>query len=156
MPSPRTFALAFLLAAISLSPPPVNARVSFDALRRDGYGMVPLDRPEPNMLTVEATLNGRKARLIVDTGWSGEGITVKADYGQTLRSPAEGIRNFGHSASGQALTGFKKGVADTLVVGNVLMRRVPVYFVVAGAAHFGGNDGVVALLRNRGYTVEQM
>jgi len=31
-----------------------------------------------------------------------------------------------------------------------------VYFVVAGAAHFGGNDGVVALLRNRGYTVEQL
>jgi uncharacterized protein YbaP (TraB family) len=28
--------------------------------------------------------------------------------------------------------------------------------VVAGAAHFGGNDGVVALLRNRGYTVEQL
>ena len=31
-----------------------------------------------------------------------------------------------------------------------------VYFVIAGAAHFGGNDGVVALLRNRGYTVEQL
>jgi uncharacterized protein len=30
-----------------------------------------------------------------------------------------------------------------------------VYFVVAGAAHFGGNGGVVALLRSRGYTVEQ-
>lgn len=30
-----------------------------------------------------------------------------------------------------------------------------VYFVVAGAAHMGGNDGVVALLRGRGYTVEQ-
>jgi len=31
-----------------------------------------------------------------------------------------------------------------------------VYFVIAGAAHFGGNDGVVALLRNHGYTVEQL
>jgi uncharacterized protein YbaP (TraB family) len=30
-----------------------------------------------------------------------------------------------------------------------------VYFVIAGAAHFGGNGGVVALLRSRGYTVEQ-
>jgi uncharacterized protein YbaP (TraB family) len=28
-------------------------------------------------------------------------------------------------------------------------------FVVAGAGHMGGNDGVVALLRARGYTVEQ-
>jgi uncharacterized protein YbaP (TraB family) len=30
-----------------------------------------------------------------------------------------------------------------------------VYFVVAGAGHMGGNDGVVALLRSRGYTVQQ-
>ena len=29
-------------------------------------------------------------------------------------------------------------------------------FVVAGAGHFGGNDGVLALLRGRGYTVEQL
>jgi uncharacterized protein len=31
-----------------------------------------------------------------------------------------------------------------------------VYFVIAGAAHMGGNDGVVALLRSRGYVVEQL
>jgi uncharacterized protein YbaP (TraB family) len=31
-----------------------------------------------------------------------------------------------------------------------------VYFVVAGAAHFGGDDGVIALLRSRGYRVEQL
>jgi uncharacterized protein YbaP (TraB family) len=29
------------------------------------------------------------------------------------------------------------------------------YFVVAGAGHMGGSEGVVALLRGRGYTVEQ-
>jgi hypothetical protein len=29
-------------------------------------------------------------------------------------------------------------------------------FVVAGAGHFGGNDGVIALLRARGYRVEQL
>ena len=29
------------------------------------------------------------------------------------------------------------------------------YFVVAGAAHMGGSSGVVALLRARGYTIEQ-
>ena len=29
------------------------------------------------------------------------------------------------------------------------------YFVVAGAGHMGGSEGVVALLRARGYTVEQ-
>ena len=30
-----------------------------------------------------------------------------------------------------------------------------IYFVVAGAGHMGGSEGVVALLRSRGYTVEQ-
>lgn len=30
------------------------------------------------------------------------------------------------------------------------------YFVVAGAAHMGGSNGVVALLRNRGYRIEQL
>ena len=31
-----------------------------------------------------------------------------------------------------------------------------VYFVVAGAAHMGGQNGVVAMLKARGYQVEQM
>jgi uncharacterized protein YbaP (TraB family) len=30
-----------------------------------------------------------------------------------------------------------------------------IYFIVAGSAHMGGSDGVVALLRARGYRVEQ-
>ncbi|HSV63208.1 MAG TPA: aspartyl protease family protein [Chthoniobacterales bacterium] len=124
----RLIALAPVLVAIFLSPTAGHARVSFDALRRDGYGMIELNRPEPNVLLAEATINGRKARLIVDTGWSGDGITVKSDFAQTLRSPVEGVKGFGHSASGQALTGFKKGIADTMTLGNVLMRQVPVYF----------------------------
>lgn len=36
------------------------------------------------------------------------------------------------------------------------MQSGETYFVVAGAAHFGGPGGVVALLRSRGYTVEQL
>ena len=30
------------------------------------------------------------------------------------------------------------------------------YFVVAGAAHMGGPEGVLALLRERGYKIEQL
>jgi uncharacterized protein YbaP (TraB family) len=30
------------------------------------------------------------------------------------------------------------------------------YFVVAGAAHMGGPNGIVALLRGRGYHIEQL
>lgn len=35
------------------------------------------------------------------------------------------------------------------------LRSGQTYFVLAGAAHMGGRDGVVALLRARGYAVEQ-
>src|ERR1700681_2947424 len=83
----KRIALLLLLdSAICLSPVTADARVSLEALRRDGYGMVELQRPEPNTLTVSATINGRKARLIVDTGWSDEGITVDGDYGKVLHS----------------------------------------------------------------------
>ena len=31
-----------------------------------------------------------------------------------------------------------------------------IYFAVAGAAHMGGSNGLVTLLRNRGYQIEQL
>jgi uncharacterized protein YbaP (TraB family) len=36
------------------------------------------------------------------------------------------------------------------------LRSGQTYFVVAGAAHMGGPEGVIALLRRRGYQVEQL
>jgi uncharacterized protein YbaP (TraB family) len=36
------------------------------------------------------------------------------------------------------------------------LRSGKTYFVVAGAAHMGGANGVLALLRQRGYRVEQL
>ena len=125
--------LLFPGLAICLFAAPASARVSLEALRRDGYGMVELKRPDPNVLTVEATINGRKARLIVDTGWSGEGITVDGDFGKVLHSPVQGIKDLGRAASGRALGGFNKGVADTVLMGNVLMRRVPIFFGTIGS-----------------------
>ena len=35
------------------------------------------------------------------------------------------------------------------------LRSGKTYFVVAGAAHMGGANGVLALLRHRGYRIEQ-
>jgi predicted aspartyl protease len=128
MPSPRFVFFALLLVAFHcLGANKAQARVSLDALRRDGYGMVELARPEPNTLTVLATINGRKARLIVDTGWSGEGITLNGDYGKLLRS-VEPVRSFGRSASGQTMTGFSIGIADAVVLGNVVLRQAPVFY----------------------------
>lgn len=92
--------------------------------------------------------------------------------------------NLGRSdhPSGDILTSWRRGDADALarlmrdafqdfpsfgdrIIGQRNRRWIPkieeylksgqTYFVVAGAGHMGGNDGVVALLRNRGYTIEQ-
>jgi predicted aspartyl protease len=111
----------------------VSARISLEALRRDGYGMVELQRPEPNTLTVSATINGRKARLIVDTGWSDQGITVNGDFSKVLHSPVQVVKDFGRSASGQAMVGFNKGVAEMVTMGNVQMRQVPIIFGTIGS-----------------------
>jgi predicted aspartyl protease len=121
------FFLLLLIAFHCFSSTAAQARVALDALRRDGYGIVEVNRPEPNTLTVLATINGRKARLIVDTGWSGQGITLNGDYGKVLRS-VERVTSFGRSASGQTMTGFSKGIADTVVLGNVMLRQAPVFY----------------------------
>jgi predicted aspartyl protease len=126
----RLFLLGALLCVVAV---PAKARISLEALRRDGYGVVELNRPEPNVLTVVATINGRKARLIVDTGWSGEGITLNGDYGSVLRSPVQAVNRLGRSVSGYVLAGFKKGVADTVLLGNVQMRQVPITYGTIGA-----------------------
>jgi uncharacterized protein len=36
------------------------------------------------------------------------------------------------------------------------LKSGQVYFVIAGAGHMGGSDGVIALLRSRGYVIEQL
>jgi predicted aspartyl protease len=98
--------------------------------------MVELNRPHPNVLTVQATINGRKARLIVDTGWAGDGITVNGDYGQTLRSPLQAVNRLGRSASGRTIGGFTKGLSDSVLLGNVQLRGVPIAFgTIASLQH---------------------
>ena len=133
----KRIALLLLLAsAICLFAVTANARISLEILRRDGYGMVELYRPQPNVLTVSATINGRKARLIVDTGWSDEGITVGSEYGKVLRSPAQAVKAFGRSVTGREISGISKGVADTVSLGNVQLRQVPIFFgTIGGLQH---------------------
>ena len=124
---------AVAAALLALVPVTGWARISLEALQRDGYGVVELKRPQPNVLTVAATINGRSARLIVDTGWSDEGITVDSEYGKVLRSPIEAKTEAGRAAGGKELTGIKRGVAEEVSLGNVKMRQVPIFFGSIGA-----------------------
>jgi len=132
--------MALAVAVTCCFPSPSRARIALDALSHDGYGMVELERPEPNILTVLATINGRKARLIVDTGWADEGITVTEEYGKLLHSPVADLKDNGRSASGQPMVGFKRGTSDLVTVGNVQLRGVPIIFGSIGSLkhHYDG------------------
>lgn len=140
----QTIALRLLAgSAICLFAVPADARISLEVLRRDGYGMVELQRPEPNTLTVAATINGRKTTLLVDTGWSDEGITVETDVGKVLRSPLLAVKEAGYSVTGRAMGGFQKGVADYVSMGNVQMRQVPIFFGAIGGLRHVHASGVI-------------
>lgn len=90
--------------------------------------MVPIKRPQPNTLAVDATINGKKLRLNLDTGWGDEGITVDQTYAASMRIPTEPVKDFGRSATGKALTGVTRGRAEQVLLGNVQMAGVPMFF----------------------------
>lgn len=104
----------------------VSAQISLDAVQRDGYGVVPISRPEPNVLTVMADINGHKAKLIIDTGWSEDGIALDSDYAKFVKQHVQGELK-GSSLTGQKLTE-TRGVAESVTIGNVRLMNVPVGF----------------------------
>lgn len=90
--------LLVFAATVLLSHPAAAAIVSLDVLQRDGYGAADIRRPRPNVLTVMADLDGRKVALMIDSGWTGEGI---------------------------ALHGGGEGRAERVTIGNVQLAQVP-------------------------------
>ena len=116
--------LAVLLICVGTSV--AEARIDLSILQQQGYGMVELKRPQPNTLAVQAKINGQAALLILDTGWSGHGITLDRESAGSLKTPMTDSASHKQTLSGKSLTGFKNGVADTVSLGNVEMHRVPV------------------------------
>src|SRR6476469_9528518 len=99
--------LAILL--ISLVPALAEARIDLSVLQQQGYGVVEIKRPQPNTLAVEATINGHAAVLILDTGWSGHGITLDSESAGALKTPLSSVDTHTESLSGKKLSGYKKG-----------------------------------------------
>jgi predicted aspartyl protease len=120
----------FIVVVVAAAPAREAAAqaVNLDALQRDGYGMVPIKRPQPNTLAVDATINGKKVRLNLDTGWGDEGITLDQNYAASMRVATEPVKEYGRSASGAELTGVRRGRAETVLLGNVQMAGVPLFF----------------------------
>ena len=131
------------------------AQITLGALTRDGYGVVPIKRPQPNVLVVVGTVNGHKARLVLDTGWATSGITLDGDYARALGLKPEAVHERTTTATGRKLT-VSKAKAESVVLGNVQIKGVPLFFGIfqgirsAETKRAAGVDGFISsgLLRN--------
>jgi predicted aspartyl protease len=126
---------AFLAVSLICSASIVHARVDLSILQQQGYGVVELKRPDPNTLTVNAKINAHPALLVVDTGWSGHGITLDSESAGSLGTSLKADASQTQGLSGKKLTGYRKGVVDVVTLGNVEMHQVPVAAVNIGALH---------------------
>lgn len=132
----RGLPLLLLLASFSLFCPlsgkAEQRALSLDSLTREGYGYVPIVRPRPELLAVKATLNGQPATLLLDTGF--EAIFLRRHWVAqagiaTEKLPAATLRGTAGSEEGA----LEKGTLETLRLGNVEIRSVPVFISRLGA-----------------------
>lgn len=85
--------------------------------------MVPLKRPHPNVLIAEATVNGRKLRLLVDTGALVDGIVLQSDKAEGLGLTPEAVKETARSATGVRFP-LTTARADRVSMGNLELRSV--------------------------------
>lgn len=98
--------------------------INLDILRRDGYGVVPLQRARGNDLLVRATINGRAASLLLDSGWGSEGITLHTNYAGKLIT--EETKDYTLSAFGARMS-VRKGPSGLITLGNAHIKDVPLF-----------------------------
>ena len=104
----------------------LSAQITLEALARDGYGMVPIKRPQPNILIVLAKVNGRSLQLVVDTGWDADGVHLDNEC-QWVALADEAVDGRGRTVTGKELS-VRKATADIIELGNVQIKGVPLYF----------------------------
>ena len=156
-PIGRRFTILVCLAVMSFCACGAAARspISLDVLQRDGYGSVELIKGGENKLYVPAEINGKKIRLLLDTGWGTDGITVGIDP-PTLHIVPEKRVELAISASG-ARTPIRRGIAQSIVMGNVHILGAPIYFGrfsefgVVGHGFLKRNSAIIDLTNLRLY-----
>lgn len=141
---------AFLGSEILLTVSSLNAQgITLEPLRRDGYGVVRLLRPRPNVLTAETDIDGRKARLIIDTGWSADGISLYGNGPVPVAAASKIVRNFHAGPRTGEMAGVRESRVQRLFLGNVLLSQVPLF--IGNFANLGsdfarravGADGII-------------
>ncbi len=119
---------ALVAAALAISAFDARAQVDLSALRRDGYGVSPIDQPKPNMLVTPATINGVKLKLIIDTGFSGHGIFLDSVHGKKLGLGSSTAKSSdGESATGKKIATQNRGTG-VVMLGNAQINGVPLSF----------------------------
>jgi|CZKQ01.1.fsa_nt_gi predicted aspartyl protease len=98
--------------------------LNLDVLARDGYGMVRIQRPLPNSLVVRGNINGRDAKLVLDTGWGADGISLDSGFAKQLGLSTQEVKGHGMSVSGARMD-VRKGMAGLVVLGNVQITGLP-------------------------------
>jgi hypothetical protein len=153
----RYLTILSFLAVMAFSGHRAAARspISLDVLQRDGYGSVGLITEGQNRVYVLAEINGHKVRLLLDTGWGTEGITVGMNPSALNIVPEKGV-GWAVSVSG-AHVPFAHGTAQSVVMGNVSIRGTPIYFGrvsgegVVGRGFLKRNNAVIDLTNLRLY-----
>jgi len=112
----------YLSAAQARSP------LHLEAIQRDGYGVVELKQPTPNEFFVEGTINGHGVRLILDTGFCSDHITMANTSARLLRTAPQPIKGKAYGVTGKAIEQLSNGTADSLVLGNVQVSGTTLYF----------------------------
>ncbi len=145
----RGLPLLFLVAAFFLLCPfsgrAEQHALSLDALAREGYGSVPIVRPRPELLAVKATLNGQPATLLLDTGF--EAIFLRRHWVAQAGLATEKLPATLRGTAGSEEGALEKGTLDTLRLGNVEIRSVPVFISRLGAF----SDAPKSRLRGDGF-----
>ena len=114
------------LAILCCVPSIAQARIDLNILQQQGYGVVELKRPQPNTLAIQAKINGQNALLVLDTGCSGHGIILDSDSAGAFKTALTPTAANRQTLSGKNLSGFKSGIVDSVMLGNVEMHRVPI------------------------------
>jgi hypothetical protein len=79
-----------------------------------------------NQLYVPAEINGKKIRLLLDTGWGSSGITVGINPSALHIVPEKGVQ-VGFTINGTRMAE-GHGIAQSVVIGNVRIQNTRIYF----------------------------
>ena len=112
-------------AALALGAVEAPAQIKLDVLRRAGYGAVRIQLPRANTLVTPATINGASVNLILDTGFSGDGIVLDSAHARKVGVGPGTEKTEGETATGKKI-GIEKRGSAVVTLGNVRIGGVPV------------------------------